>query len=82
MSKSSLTLIAGSAKTKQALQEQLEQLLGDYVHIKSHSADEGLPESLEDTIILYSSDAAYDKTNDIYSHKCRENNCGKENGSS
>lgn len=67
MSKSSLTLIAGSAKTKQALQEQLEQLLGEYVHVKSHAADEGLPDSLEDTIILYSSDAAYDKTNDIYS---------------
>lgn len=35
MSKSSLTLIAGSSKTKEALQEQLEQLLGDYVHVSS-----------------------------------------------
>ena len=47
MSKSSLTLIAGSSKTKEALQEQLEQLLGDYVHVKGHSTDEGIPRSLE-----------------------------------
>ncbi|MDQ6597914.1 sigma-54 interaction domain-containing protein [Bacillus salipaludis] len=67
MTKSTLTLIAGSVKTKQALHEQLEQLLGDYVHIKSHAADEGLPRSLEDTIILCSSDAAYNRTNGRYS---------------
>ncbi|MFI8495823.1 sigma 54-interacting transcriptional regulator [Peribacillus butanolivorans] len=67
MSKSSLTLIAGSAKTKQALQEQLEQLLGDYVHVKSHATDEGMPQSLEDRIILYSSDTAYDNSNAMYS---------------
>ncbi|MFD4930541.1 sigma-54 interaction domain-containing protein [Peribacillus butanolivorans] len=66
MSKSSLTLIAGSAKTKQALQEQLEQLLGDYVHVKSHATDEGIPQSLEDKIILYSSDTAYDNSNAMY----------------
>ncbi|MGE7767725.1 sigma 54-interacting transcriptional regulator [Peribacillus sp. NPDC096540] len=67
MSKSSLTLIAGSAKTKQALQEQLEQLLGDYAHVKSHATDEGTPQSLEDRIILYSSDTAYDNSNAMYS---------------
>ncbi|MCK2017745.1 sigma-54 interaction domain-containing protein [Peribacillus frigoritolerans] len=61
MSKSSLTLIAGSSKTKEALQEQLEQLLGDYVHVNSHATDEGIPRSLEEGIILYSSDAAYEK---------------------
>ncbi|MDM5212849.1 sigma 54-interacting transcriptional regulator [Peribacillus sp. NJ4] len=67
MSGSSLTLIAGSTKTKEALQEQLEQLLGDYVHVKSHAADEGLPHSLEDEIILYSSDAAYVNKKGMYS---------------
>ncbi|MFD0826265.1 sigma 54-interacting transcriptional regulator [Neobacillus sp. M.A.Huq-85] len=67
MSKSTLTLITGSVKTKQALHEQLEQLLGDYVQIKSHAADEGIPRSLEDTIILCSSDAAYNRTNGMYS---------------
>lgn len=67
MSKSSLTLIAGSSKTKEALQEQLEQLLGDYVYVKSHSTDEGIPRSLGDGIILYSSDAAYDKKEGMYS---------------
>ncbi|KON66644.1 Fis family transcriptional regulator [Peribacillus butanolivorans] len=66
MSKSSLTLIAGSAKTKQALQEQLEQLLGDYIHVKSHATDEGIPQSLEDKIILYSSDTAYDNSSAMY----------------
>ena len=67
MSKSSLSLIAGSAKTKQALQEQLEQLLGDYVHVKSHASDEGIPNSLEDRIILYSSDTAFESTNGMCS---------------
>ncbi|SCB00222.1 Carbamoyl-phosphate synthase, large subunit [Bacillus mycoides] len=67
MLKSSLTLIAGSSKTTQALQEQLEQLLGDYVYIKSHAADEGIPQSLEDTIILYSSASVYDQTKGMYS---------------
>ena len=61
MSKSSLTLIAGSLKTKEALQEQLEQLIGDYVHVNSHATDEGIPRSLGEGIILYSSDAAYEK---------------------
>ncbi|MEY2193673.1 sigma-54 interaction domain-containing protein [Neobacillus sp. BF23-41] len=65
MSKSSLTLIAGSAKTRQALQEQMEQLIGDYIHIRSHAVDDGLPQYLEDTIILYSSDIAYNRTNCI-----------------
>ncbi|MGG1679609.1 sigma-54 interaction domain-containing protein [Neobacillus sp. NRS-1170] len=67
MMKSTLTLIAGSLKTKQALHEQLEQLLGDYVQIKSHATAEGIPLSLEDTIILCSSDAAYNETNGMYS---------------
>ncbi|MGE7762969.1 sigma-54 interaction domain-containing protein [Peribacillus sp. NPDC097895] len=67
MSKSSLTLIAGSSKTKQALQEQLEQLLGDYVHVTSYAADEGIPLSLEDRMILYSSDAAYENKRGMYS---------------
>ena len=34
MIKQSITLIAGSTQTKQVLHEQLQQLLGDYVHIK------------------------------------------------
>ncbi|WP_440603458.1 sigma 54-interacting transcriptional regulator [Bacillus sp. GB_SG_008] len=77
MSKSSLTLIAGSLKTRQALQEQLEQLLGDYMHIKSHAIDEGIPRSLKDTIILYSSDAAYDRTNGMYSANAEKIIVGK-----
>ncbi|MGZ4161844.1 MAG: sigma-54 interaction domain-containing protein [Neobacillus sp.] len=77
MSKSSLTLIAGSEKTKHALQEQLEQLLGDFVHIKSHAADEGIPQTLEDTIILYSSDTAYTRTKGMYSLNAKKIIVGK-----
>ncbi|WP_270181046.1 sigma-54 interaction domain-containing protein [Alkalihalobacillus sp. CinArs1] len=58
MSQPTLTLIAGSSRTKEVLREQLDQLLGDYISVTSFAVDEGLPLEWSDKIILYSSEAA------------------------
>ncbi|WP_066299297.1 sigma 54-interacting transcriptional regulator [Bacillus sp. FJAT-29937] len=54
--KQSLTLITGSSQTKLVLQEQLQQLLGDYVQIEIYATDEGLPAQLTDDYFLFSSE--------------------------
>ncbi len=58
-----LTIITGSKQTKEVLHEQLEQLTGDYLSIKTFAVDEGLPLHIEDNIILYSSDIAKAEAN-------------------
>lgn len=55
MTKPTLILLAGSNRTKHTLHQQLHQLLGDYLYIKSYAADDGLPEHIEGDIVLYSS---------------------------
>ncbi|MFK9091940.1 sigma-54 interaction domain-containing protein [Bacillus salipaludis] len=55
MIKQSITLITGSSQTKQVLHEQLQQLLGDYVHIESFATEEALPTQLNVDFILFSS---------------------------
>ncbi|WP_088069742.1 sigma-54 interaction domain-containing protein [Gottfriedia luciferensis] len=54
--KNSLTLITGSTKTRQALTNQLIQLLEEYITINSFAIDEGVPDEFKDDIILFSSE--------------------------
>lgn len=56
MKTTSLTLVTGSVKTKQALTNQLQQLLGDYIKIKSFAIDEKDIYQIKDDIILFSSE--------------------------
>ncbi|MGG2027154.1 sigma 54-interacting transcriptional regulator [Gottfriedia sp. S16(2024)] len=53
--KNSLTLITGSSKTRQALSNQLVQLLEEYITINSYAIDEGELKEFKDEIILFSS---------------------------
>lgn len=55
--KNSLTLITGSSKTRQALSNQLTQLLEEYITINSYAIDEGEHKVFQDEIILFSSEA-------------------------
>ncbi|MGG4490244.1 sigma 54-interacting transcriptional regulator [Metabacillus idriensis] len=55
--KPSIILLTGGIKTKKTLHTQLNQLLGDYLSIKSYAADDGLPADLKADIILYSSES-------------------------
>ncbi|TGB02474.1 sigma-54 interaction domain-containing protein [Halobacillus salinus] len=48
-------LIAGTEKTRQALHNQLNELLGEYIEILSYAVDEHLPPRLEEGLIIYSS---------------------------
>ncbi|ODG93219.1 Fis family transcriptional regulator [Gottfriedia luciferensis] len=60
--KNSLTLITGSSKTRQALSNQLTQLLEEYITINSYAIDEGEHKSFKDEIILFSSEAVKAET--------------------
>lgn len=58
----SLTLITGSSKTQKTLSNQLLQLLGDYVSIKSFAIDDKKLSQIKDDIILFSSEEVKDET--------------------
>lgn len=62
MKSTSLTLVTGSSKTKQTLTNQLLQLLGDYITIKSFAIDEKNISQIKDDIILFSSEEVKDET--------------------
>lgn len=64
MSRPSITLVAGSNKTRIVLHDQLDQLLGDYVEIHSFAVDEGLPVLVDETIVVYSSKVIYREANE------------------
>ncbi|WP_066254305.1 sigma-54 interaction domain-containing protein [Neobacillus drentensis] len=61
----SITLITGSAQTKQVLHEQLQQLLGDYVHIDSFATEEVMPTQLNVDFILFSSEVTRQEAHDL-----------------
>lgn len=63
MNKPCITLIAGGSTTRKVLHEQIEQLLGDYAEIKSYAVDEGLPAQINESIILFSSEAIKTEVN-------------------
>ncbi|MEE6449235.1 sigma 54-interacting transcriptional regulator [Gottfriedia acidiceleris] len=60
--KNSLTLITGSSKTRQALSNQLTQLLEEYITINSYAIDEGEHKAFKDDLILFSSEAVKAET--------------------
>ncbi|WP_162595913.1 sigma 54-interacting transcriptional regulator [Bacillus sp. CGMCC 1.16541] len=55
MRKHSLTLIAGTIETKDALTKQLHHLMGEFLHIHSFAVDEGVPSKIDGDTILLSS---------------------------
>ncbi|WP_057913312.1 sigma 54-interacting transcriptional regulator [Peribacillus muralis] len=63
--KPSLILLTGGTKTKHTLHQQLQQLLGDYLHIDSYAVDEGLPAGLEADVILFSSESLKEEVGHI-----------------
>lgn len=52
----SITLVAGSERTRVALLNQLKEYLNDVVEIKSFATEEGLYETVSDELIILSSD--------------------------
>ncbi|MFF2752720.1 sigma-54 interaction domain-containing protein [Psychrobacillus sp. NPDC058041] len=77
MIKQSITLIAGSIQTKQVLYEQLQQLLGDYVHITSFATMNGLPAQLTADFFLFSSEVTRIEANEMCHISCKEMIVGK-----
>lgn len=53
--KNQLTLLTGTKETKATLHEQLEDILGEFIHIKSYAVDEYVPEQVSDDLIIFSS---------------------------
>ena len=56
MANGSITLVAGSERTRFALQNQLKEYLYDVVEIKSFATEEGIHEKISDELIVLSSD--------------------------
>lgn len=56
MRKPCITLIAGGSTTKRVLHGQLQQLLGDYIDVKSYAMDEEIPSYLREPLLLFSSE--------------------------
>lgn len=61
MEKKTISLIAGSTYTKEALHKQLVEYISDMVHVKSYAIDEGINEKIHDKLIVISSKTAKDE---------------------
>ncbi|WP_066067247.1 sigma 54-interacting transcriptional regulator [Neobacillus soli] len=77
MIKQSITLITGSSQTKQVLHEQIQQLLGDYIHLQSFAYEEGLPTHLSDHLFLFSSEVTRLEAHEVCNIHSKEMFVGK-----
>ena len=50
-----LILIAGTPETKQTLHHQLQEILGEFIEIKSYAVDEYLPAYINNELVVFSS---------------------------
>ncbi|MBN9655758.1 sigma 54-interacting transcriptional regulator [Halobacillus sp. GSS1] len=53
--KNQLTLLTGTKETQATLHEQLEDILGEFIHIESYAVDEHVPNQVSDDLIIFSS---------------------------
>ncbi|MGR9047239.1 sigma-54 interaction domain-containing protein [Halobacillus faecis] len=53
--KNQLTLLTGTKETQATLHEQLEDILGEFIHIESYAVDEYVPKQISDDLIIFSS---------------------------
>lgn len=53
--KNHLTLLTGTPETRLTLHEQLEDLLGEFIEIKSYAVDDYVPDQVKDDLIIFSS---------------------------
>ncbi|WP_345242750.1 sigma-54 interaction domain-containing protein [Pontibacillus salipaludis] len=55
MRKQELVLLAGTIETQNTLQEQLNDILGEFITIHSYASEDWLPDTLTDQLVIYSS---------------------------
>ncbi|WP_281658099.1 sigma 54-interacting transcriptional regulator [Halobacillus sp. Cin3] len=53
--KNQITLLTGTKETKMALHQQLEDILGEFIHIESYAVDEQVLDQIRDDLIIFSS---------------------------
>ncbi|MFE8700130.1 sigma 54-interacting transcriptional regulator [Cytobacillus sp. FJAT-54145] len=71
IAKKEIVILAGTRETRKALANQLDEIIGDLVNVKSYSVEEQLPPIIENQIIIFSSYLIDDEVKHIIGNGCK-----------